>query len=804
MKYRRGLSSIIGMIFLVVILSSVIGYFTYAINLVEQVNDQLIMKGIESFDKLKENFEIVNIRIDGGKFNFTIQNTGDLPLNVTRLWVNNVTDNSWPLQNFTINKIATPRQVISNVGQDISLYALDSQAYSMKLVTQRGNSKVISINSPSQEKLDLRLIALPETVPDKFRTTLMLTVTNNMTNQNTLLNIKPIMGTPQVTGIATETLITPMTPNEISNLRKGDVASFIWVYEISGLIDDTVTFTASLENGYPGNSASASVLVNDVLLSQQSNTALIAATVSNPDNKDQLIFHAETDQTPNGEYQMFPGDSDISGSTISVETDDPDFFTNTGTAVNIPSGIWNGSLTYFSAPFPDSLIDNNSDNMIFHFELNSDPEDSTGNTSGHTLGAGTKRPTFQSTGGPHSSGAFSFDDNDYIQINKQASNDVKKAPDATALWFKATDGIIDDQILYHASKTNDDEYYEIGIDIDDDVYFEFLTQKNQTPTRCESSGFDYENGNWQHLVAVRPNNHACELYINATLVGSSSLGSGDDDIHIDEIFIGAKDNNPNLGFNGIIDDVLHWDNYALTTGEITDLKNTNYGTAAHLVTFYMNQTDQNGILVSNIATDFNYPLKFLDGKQNGAFLNSFNYSKAIGGWVNFTNTQRLVFDMQFESGLDMDMRIDDTSLIGNPDNSFLQIPETQQTFQSYITIVGDQSNTLAIYNSGPQTAWITFDKTRLTFVDTSSSKSYASLILQANNTDVTSNQDSIGFPTTSILNLTFSSPKDPPATSGSVGVITPGNYAMKMHIEGYDVDGGKISRIINYGTVTVT
>jgi len=170
----------------------------------------------------------------------------------------------------------------------------------------------------------------------------------------------------------------------------------------------------------------------------------------------------------------------------------------------------------------------------------------------------------------------------------------------------------------------------------------------------------------------------------------------------------------------------------------------------------------------------------------------------------FSSTQRLVFDMQFESGLDMDMRIDDTSLIGNPDNSFLQIPETQQTFQSYITIVGDQSNTLIIYNSGPQTAWITFDKTRLTFVDTSSSKSYASLILQANSTDVTSTQDSIGFPTSSVLNLTFSSPKDPPATSGSVGVITPGNYVMKMHIDGYDVNGGKVSRVINYGTVTVT
>lgn len=791
------------MIFLVVVISYVLGYFTYGINLVEQVTDQVIMKGIESGDKSRENFEIISVGIDAGKFNLTVQNTGEIPINFTRLWINNVTDNSWLLQNFTVNKIATPKQVIANIGQDTSLYALDSQAYSMKLITQRGNSKEISVNSPNQEKLDLKLIALPETVPDKFRTTLLLTVTNNMTNQNTLLNIKPIMGIPQVTGSAVETLIAPMTPNQISNLRKGDVASFVWVYEISGLFGDTVTFTASLENGHPENSVSATVVVNDILLSQQSTTALSATSVSNQDNKDLLIFHAETDQTPNGAFQMYPGDPDIEGITISVETDNPDFFTNNGTSVKIPTGVWNASLTYFSAPFPDSLMDNNANNMIFHLELNGNPEDSTENTSGHTLGSSSNRPTFQSTSGPHASGAFSFDDNDYIKINMQASNDIKKAPDTTSLWFKAINGINDEQILYHASKSNDDEYYEIGIDIDDNVYFKFLTQKNSVPTRCESSGFDYENGNWQHLVAVRPNHHVCNLYINATLIDTSSLGSGDDDIHIDEIFIGAEDNNPNSGFNGIMDDVLHWNDYSLNSGEITDLKNTNYGNAAHLFTFYMNKTDQNGIFVSSIATDFSYPLKFLDGKQNGEFLNSFNYSKSIGG-VNFTDTQRLVFDMQFESGLDMDMRIDDTGMTGNPGNSFLQTPKSEQVFQSYITIIGNQSNTFGMYNAGPETTWITFDKTRLTFDDISSSSTYASIILQANGTDITSNQDSIAFPALNTLNLTFSSAKNPPATSGSVGIIPPGKYVMKMHIEGYDINGGNVSKTVNFGTVTVT
>ncbi len=789
------------MIFLVVVLSSVLGYFTFGIHLVEQVNDQVIMKGIESVDKSKEDFEITNVRIDGGKFNFTVQNTGEIPIKFTRLWINNVTDSSWHLQNFTINAIVNPKQTIKNIGQDMSLYALDSQAYTIKLITHRGNSKEISINSPNQEKLDIRLIALPETIPDKFRTTLLLTVTNNMTNQNTLLNIKPIMNVPQETGTATETLITPMTPTQSANLRKGDSASFIWIYEISGNIGDSVVFTASLENGYPGNSASTTVSVNDVLLSQQSTTSLSATSISNPINKDLLIFHAETEQTPSGKFQMYPGDPDIAGNTLSLKTDNPSFFTNNGTAVNISAGLWNASLRYFSAPFPDSLSDNNNNNMVLHFESNSNPIDSTENTNGHTLGSSTHRPTYQATGGPHGSGAFSFDGGDYIQINKQSANDIHRAPDTTSLWFKAINGISGKQILYSALQNNNDEYYEIGIDASDNVYFEFLTQKTKTPTKCISSGFDYENDKWQHLVAVRPTDQSCNLYINGTSVNTSSVGTGDGDIITDQIFVGAKDNNPNYGFNGIIDDVLHWNNYDLTSGEITDLKNTNYGTAAHLVTFYMNKTNENGVFVSNVGTSLNYPLKFLDGKKNGEFLDSFNYSKSIGV-VDFTSNQRLVFNMHFTSGLNMNMRIDDTSLTPT-NNSFLQTPLPDEPFSSYITITGNQPFTFGIYNVGPETAWITFEKTRVTFNDIYGSNTYASLLLQANGTDVTSNQDSKAFPVSTYMDLKYSSAKNPPSTSGSIGIIPPGSYIMIIHVDGYDINGASISKTVNFGTVLV-
>jgi hypothetical protein len=173
------------------------------------------------------------------------------------------------------------------------------------------------------------------------------------------------------------------------------------------------------------------------------------------------------------------------------------------------------------------------------------------------------------------------------------------------------------------------------------------------------------------------------------------------------------------------------------------------------------------------------------------------------GWKNFTDAERLVFDMRFQSGLGMNMRVDDTSLTTNPRNTFLQTPTFGDTFQSYITLTDTQSSTFRIYNSGPETIWVTFDKTRLIFDDVSSSKTFASLLLQANGTSVTSTQDSMAFPVQATLNLTFSSAKNPPATSGSVGVIPVGKYMMKMHVDGYDSKGEKISKTINYGAVTI-
>jgi len=254
MNKRRGLSSVIGMIFLVVVLSSTIGYFTYGIDLIEQLQNELVMKGIESYDQLRENFKITDIRIDEGKFNLTIQNTGELPINFTRLWVNNVTDNLWPLQNFTVNKISSPGQVLYNVGQNLNLYALESQSYTLRLITERGNSFNVQVSSPQDKVLEMNLFSTPRSVLTVQNVTIWYGVTNNLTDGSILQLITPqIEDPPDTTGGASAIYQDGPIPATKESLTPGDTAFFKWIYRVTGSEGETVIFNATINNAKQGN-----------------------------------------------------------------------------------------------------------------------------------------------------------------------------------------------------------------------------------------------------------------------------------------------------------------------------------------------------------------------------------------------------------------------------------------------------------------------------------------------------------------------------------------------------------------------
>ncbi len=261
MKRRRGLSTIVGIVFFIIVFTGVASYVTYSMNHLNRFGETIIEKSQEDRNRDREEFEITKISRDSNKFNITVQNTGELPINITRLWIQNKTDPSWGTSKFDVNKNVVPGQTLTRVGQDLQLTALDTQGYGIRLVTERGNAREFLVNSVSQEPVYLQLFALPVDLPTGYTTTLLFAVTNNMSNNGVLTNFQPNL----VVTVPVGASVTPLSgpePTAYSLLEKGDTAYFQWTYRITGSNGQQVKFETSLQNGYLANSVSKNVTIN--------------------------------------------------------------------------------------------------------------------------------------------------------------------------------------------------------------------------------------------------------------------------------------------------------------------------------------------------------------------------------------------------------------------------------------------------------------------------------------------------------------------------------------------------------------
>lgn len=259
---RRGISTVVGAVFFIIIFTTAVSFVTYDMNLLNNFTNAFVTKSQADADANHEDFSITKVTVDKNKFNITVQNSGNIPININRLWVQNKSDITWGTSKYDINQVIYPGNSLAKIGQSLPLYAKSTQGYDLKLVTTRGNTKEFFVNSASQAPVYLQLFALPNSGPNYFNTTLLLGVTNNMTNGGTLSNIQANMVVKNVTGFGKTTLISGPTPTIYPLLSNGDVTFFKWDYKINGTNGYKVNFQVSLQNGYLYNNASQNVAIN--------------------------------------------------------------------------------------------------------------------------------------------------------------------------------------------------------------------------------------------------------------------------------------------------------------------------------------------------------------------------------------------------------------------------------------------------------------------------------------------------------------------------------------------------------------
>ncbi|MDE1841772.1 MAG: hypothetical protein KGI09_07810 [Thaumarchaeota archaeon] len=267
MRSRRAISSVVGMVFAIIALTTTITYISYSMGILNNYNQSVLTQNQQLTDVDKEKFQISSVTVPNGKLNVTIANTGSLPIQFTKLWIQNTSATDWVNSYVPTNSFVSPGGVLTNVGQNIPVSINPANSYNVKMVTSRGNTQQFMVNSANIAPLNIQLLAVPNNVDVGFNSSLIMVVTNN--GSSILTNIAPTTPT-QTAGIA-GCQLGKVTPSTYPTLQPGSTAIFKWdVIVSSGTNGTSCTFTATppIQNGYPSQRVSAKVTVTYITFTQ--------------------------------------------------------------------------------------------------------------------------------------------------------------------------------------------------------------------------------------------------------------------------------------------------------------------------------------------------------------------------------------------------------------------------------------------------------------------------------------------------------------------------------------------------------
>ncbi len=276
---RRGLSTIVGAVFFVLVMGSTIGYVTYSMDVIDDLAYQVDVKQDTNLNRQNEEFKITDVRVDGNEFNLTVTNTGTIPINITNMWAKNMTDPLWNQTKYQLNQIVSPGQSVSNIGQGTGLIAMDSESYSLRMVTDRGNALSTHLLSAAGQPLQMTLFTSPSSPNSKQNVTLLYSVKNNLTTGKIIQSITPQMDPPTTTGAATAVLKSGPTPASVDSLAPGEMAFFEWTYYVEGNKNNQVTYNATIANAVPGNFVADTVEVSIPPVAQSSINEVLGGLV---------------------------------------------------------------------------------------------------------------------------------------------------------------------------------------------------------------------------------------------------------------------------------------------------------------------------------------------------------------------------------------------------------------------------------------------------------------------------------------------------------------------------------------------
>jgi len=136
---QRGAGSIIGAVFIFLILFS--GYMFYAlqVNVENEYNETLQDMQQLDLKRNRENIEFITVRFDDGKLNITVRNIGSYQAHLIWLGIFDGTVTPSAQEYYEIDFYVNPAETVTNVGND-AIPSFEGQERTIQLVTGLGNT----------------------------------------------------------------------------------------------------------------------------------------------------------------------------------------------------------------------------------------------------------------------------------------------------------------------------------------------------------------------------------------------------------------------------------------------------------------------------------------------------------------------------------------------------------------------------------------------------------------------------------------------------------------------------------------
>jgi len=268
-KSRKGISSIVGGIFFLVLMTAGFTVYYVALDSQSQMLDTQKIIADNEIAKIQEDFVVAasSNPVDN-RLSLQVANTGNNPIEIADIWIINKTDANEPAKRHELNyaDVSIPVSHTGNILENTALY-LDPEVYDIKVVSSIGTIKTIEFDvNGGSNILKAQMVAIPQDVRFGENVTVSLIVTN--------VGTEPIQ---QVTANKASNLgVSPNQcrdpPNGIflgpTDLLPSQSTMFFWDCVLDPPIGNVITFTGNATGQLQGadidsNDATDSVIVRD-------------------------------------------------------------------------------------------------------------------------------------------------------------------------------------------------------------------------------------------------------------------------------------------------------------------------------------------------------------------------------------------------------------------------------------------------------------------------------------------------------------------------------------------------------------